>query len=163
LPWPGVPLITKSQGAFEVAVQEQSGKLAVTFTVPLPRSGSGDLLDIDRESAGRSGLRYGDDLAGDGNQGASALRFADNGFADAVRLTLPLPAPLVPLVTLIQLTVENANHGQLFIVAITLMLSDPPLLGIVSCAGTAEYPQPTVDAEGINSRTLLPVPIDSTK
>jgi hypothetical protein len=56
---------------------------------------------------------------------------------------------------LTQLTVENANHGQLFNAAITLMLSEPPPVGKVTCSGTAEYMHPTVDADGTNRLTSL--------
>src|ERR1700722_3892523 len=145
--------MTKSQGAFEVAVQEQSGKLVVTFTVPLNPVARAEICWILTEKI--HGVPACETATIWPATGMRALRFPDKGFAEAVRLIVPLPVPLVPLVTLIQFTVENANHGQLFMAAITLMLSDPPPVGALSCAGTAEYMQPTVEAEGTNSLTSL--------
>jgi hypothetical protein len=142
----------KSHGEFVDALQEQSGKLAETLIVPLSPAAGADTCETPTTKAhGKPGC---DKVTLWPATATMAVRLAESEFADAVKLTVPFPVPLAPLVTLTQSVVENASHGQEFWAAITLALLDPPALVKVTCAGSTEYMQPIVDADGISALTL---------
>jgi hypothetical protein len=73
----------------------------------------------------------------------AAVLGSDKRFAATPNVTVPVPVPLGPAVTKIQLAVLSATQGQDGVV-VTVNVPEPPFTATVCCAGVTVYKQ--VDA-----------------
>jgi len=155
---PLAPAVTVIQDALLVAVHAQPA-VAVTVTVADPPLAAG-LADV------------GDALKLHGNvcvivtvwpaTVSVPVREVVPVFAATLYVTVPLPVPLAPAVTVIQDALLVAVHAQPA-VAVTVTVADPPLAAGLADVGDAEYAQGAVNANVLDWAlgVLPPGPTDA--
>ena len=120
---PAEPLVTVSQSAaFEVAVHVHAGAEAVTVTMPVAPvaatvSEPGEIEKVDGGGAACATVKDCPLIA------IVPFRAAPR-FASTLKLTMPLPTPLAPLVTISQPTFDAAVHVHVDADAPTLTIPD---------------------------------------